>query len=176
MSDFDSAVWSLTWRCDAHCRAWLRSGKHTTELDSAVGSTPRSQTDSKMSVFLCFRTCYVFWLRFFEKVKKVPWTICDLQYQFHINISRHHRGIASHRRAWLRGGKHTAESDSTVGCTQLRSGKYTADLDSAVGCTPGSSTPRWEAKRGVRLIRKCPFFVFSNLLRFLSSFFEKLMK
>ena len=51
----DSVVWctpqsflrnlvQLTLRCDAHCGAWLCSGKHTAELDSTVGCTPRSLT------------------------------------------------------------------------------------------------------------------------------------
>ena len=66
---------------------------HTAELDSAVGSTPqdsavgftlRSQADSKMSVFRVFVLAtsldFIF-LKTFE-VKKIPWTICDLQCQF----------------------------------------------------------------------------------------------
>ena len=32
----------LTLQCDAHRGAWLHSGKHTVELDSAVGCTLRS--------------------------------------------------------------------------------------------------------------------------------------
>ena len=50
---------------------------------------------------------------------------------------------------------HTAESDSTVGCTP-RSFWSFSSLDSAVGCTPWSFwrtfhhlTPRWNAHRGV---------------------------
>ena len=42
--NFDSAVCSLTLLCDAHRWAWLHSGMHTAELDSPVGSTPRSLT------------------------------------------------------------------------------------------------------------------------------------
>ena len=128
-------------------------------LDSAVWCTPWS---SKMSVFSCFRTCYVFRLSFLRKtseVKKIPWPICDLQYQFHFNIFRHHREIAfvklciktdldklltlrcaSHRGVWLPSGMHTAEFL-----------KNCSSLDSMVRCTPRSLTPCWDAQRGVWL-------------------------
>ena len=75
------------------------------------------------------------------------------------------------------------ESDSAVGCTPhsffrnlvplAGGGKHTVELVSAMGCTPRSSTLQWDAHRGVKLIRKCPFFVFSYLLRFSTSFFRK---
>ena len=50
---------------------------------------------------------------------------------------------------------------------------HTAELDSAERCTRRSLTPRWDAHRRVRLIRKCPFFVFSNLLRLSTLFYRK---
>ena len=120
----------------------------TAELDSVVGSTQRSLT-----------------------------SLCDA-----------HRGV------WLRGGKHTMESDSAVGCTQwsflrhlvpltlrcdahhwawLRGGMHTTELDSPVGCTPRSSTLQWNTHCGVRLIRKCPYFVFLYFLRLWTPVFRK---
>ena len=103
----DSAVGStprsLTPWWDAHRRVfweiwwpWLRSVMHTAKLDSAVGCTPWSQTDSKMSVFCVFLLATSFDFLFLKKfeVKKIPWAICDLQYQFRKNIFRHHREIA----------------------------------------------------------------------------------
>ena len=145
---------SLTPPCDAHRGAWLRNGKHTKELDSAVwctsqsltpytvesdsavgctpnsffrnlvplagggkhtvelvsamGCTPRSSTlqwDAHRGVKLirkCSFFAFSYLLRiltsFFRKtseVKKIPWTIFDLHYQFHINIFRRHRENAS---------------------------------------------------------------------------------
>ena len=183
----------------------------TTKLDSAVGCTLRSQTDSKMSVFRVFVFSYLLCLStpFFQKtseVKKIPWTIFDLQYQFHINIFRHHIEIAFVK---LRIKTDTWQVIDSAVCsmlqsltqrwdahrgvfeelliTWLRGGMHTVELDSAVGCTPRSLTPRCAAHRGarlrgrmhsfahcrVRLIRKCPFFVFSY---FRLDFFEKLVK
>ena len=131
-------------------------------LDSAVWCTPWS---SKMSVFSCFRTCYVFRLSFLRKtseVKKIPWPICDLQYQFHFNIFRHHREIAfvklciktdpwqvidsavcftswsltpqwdAHRRVF-----------EELFITWLHGAMHTTELDSMVGCTTWSLTPQW---------------------------------
>ena len=60
---------------------------------------------------------------------------------------------------WLRGGMHTEEHDSRVGCTLrsmtpgwdvhcgawLRGGMHTAEHDSGVGCTLRSMTPGWDA-------------------------------
>ena len=119
--NFDSAVCSLTLRCDAHRKAWLPGVQHTAELDYAVGCTLRSflrklvpltprydahhrarlrggmhtaESDWFENVsFLYFRLSTPFFRKTSE-VKKIPWTICDLQYQFHINIFRHHREIA----------------------------------------------------------------------------------
>ena len=54
LRSFSRKLVPLTPRCDAHYGAWLRGGTHTMELDSAVGCTLRSQTDSKMSVFSVF--------------------------------------------------------------------------------------------------------------------------
>ena len=120
---------------------------------------------------------------FFRKtseVKKIPWTNLNLQYQFCMNIFRHHREIAfvkhvlkqtldklltlrcdGHRKAWLSGMMHTRESDSAVWCTSrsflemfitwLCGVQHTAELDSAVGCTPRSVTPRYDSHCGVWL-------------------------
>ena len=85
---------------------------HTAELDSAVGCTPQSQSDWFENVcFSCFCTCYVYvstpFIRKTSEAKKIPWTICDLQHQFHINIFRHHREIAFVKLRtsyWLCGG------------------------------------------------------------------------
>ena len=88
---------SLTPRWDAHYgvfrESWyprLRSMMHTTE------------SDSKMSVFVFFylirlstsffqKTYKLSFIQKTYKLKKITGTICDLQYQFHINIFRHHR-------------------------------------------------------------------------------------
>ena len=69
----------------------FHSGIHTAELDSLVGSTPRSltpqwdghreaqlhggmhTTESSASNILFFRVNYVFQLRFASEVKKVPY-------------------------------------------------------------------------------------------------------
>ena len=76
---------------------------HTTEFfekvgthDSAVGCTPRSQTDSKMFPFFVFSYLLRLSTPLKKKteIKEIPLTICDLQYQFCINIFRHHREIA----------------------------------------------------------------------------------
>ena len=84
----DSAVW-ITPRSQAP--------QHTAELDSLVGSTLWSQTTvvQKMPVFV-FSYLLLLLTPFFRKsseVKKIPKTILDLQYYFHINIFGHHREI-----------------------------------------------------------------------------------
>ena len=72
--DFDSAVCSLTPQHDAHRGAWLRCGKHTEELDLAVGHTTQSQTSWNMSVFRVFVFLTPFDLIFWKtsEVKKIP--------------------------------------------------------------------------------------------------------
>ena len=45
----------------------------------------------------------------------------------------------------------------------LHGGMHTAELELAVGCTPRSLTPWWDAHPWVRLVRICPFFMFSYL-------------
>ena len=122
-AELDSAVGntprSLTSGCDAHrwvfwesWYPWLPGMMHIAELDSVVGSTPRSSTlrwDAHCGVRL-IRKCpffrvFVLVTPFFQKtfeVKKIPWTIFDIQYQFN----------------WLCGVQHTAESDYAVWCTQ----------------------------------------------------------
>ena len=133
---FDSAVWctqrSLTLRYDAHREAWLPGVQHNVELDSAVGSTPRSLTPwwdahrrfrlIQKCFFLCFRTCYVF-RDFYSAVG------CTLR-SFWRTVHHLTPQCDAHRRAWLPGVQHTAESDSAVCCT-LR-----------------SLTPRWDAHCG----------------------------
>ena len=82
--------------CASHRGAWLCSGMHTAGLNSAVGCTLQSQTDLKMSVFRFFilATSYDFIFSKNFEVKKIPWTIFNLQYQFGMNIFRHHREVA----------------------------------------------------------------------------------
>ena len=77
------------------------------DLDLAVGFTPLSSTpqwDAQGGVrlvqicpFFVFsylkRLSTLFFRKKFE-VKKIPYTIRDLQFNFHINIFRHHREIA----------------------------------------------------------------------------------
>ena len=53
-AEFFEKLGTLDSQYDAHRGAWLRDGMHTSELDSAVGCTPQSQTDLKMSVFCVF--------------------------------------------------------------------------------------------------------------------------
>ena len=88
----DSAVWytprSQAPQWDAHRGASLRGGMHTTELDCQV---------HQISVFLVFSCSLLLLTTFYKKtseVKKIPQTICDLQYNFYINIFRHQREIA----------------------------------------------------------------------------------
>ena len=69
----------------------------TTDLDLAVGFTLQSQTSSNMSFFRVFIFLTPFGFFFSRKtsdVKKIPDSISELQYYFHINIFRHHREIA----------------------------------------------------------------------------------
>ena len=117
---------------------------HTAESDFAVCITRRSQTTSKMSVLL-FSNLWRLSALFYRKtsdVKKISWTICDFQYNFHCNIFRHHREIRivkfriktdtwqatysavwctpwscfKYIFSWLRGMMHTAELDSLGWC------------------------------------------------------------
>ena len=140
----DSAVWctprSLTLRSDAHRRAWLSGW-----WDAHHGV--RLIRKCLFFVFSYLLRLSTLFYRNMSQVKKIPWIIFDLQYQFHINIVRHHGEIAfvklwirtdtwlfidsavwrtprswtplydAHHRVWLHGGMHTAESDFTVGCT-----------------------------------------------------------
>ena len=123
----------MGWNHDKKWRSkilWLRSVMHTAELDSAVGCTPRSPTDLKMSVF-----CVFILATSFDSI--LSKNNCDLQYQFQINIW-----------VWLCGGMHIAELlknfsslDSAVWCTLrawLHGMMHTAESESAVGCTPFS--------------------------------------
>ena len=122
-SEVGSTLQSLTPWWDAHHGAfweilitWLSSVMHTAELDLVVRCTLQSQTILKMSVFhvFVFITSFNFW----STVKKIPWTICDLWYYFHINIFRHHREITLVK---LGIKMDTSEfTDSSVRCT-LRS-------------------------------------------------------
>ena len=79
----------------------------------------------------------------------------------------------AHRWAPLRGGMHTGEFfeevgtlDSTVWCT-LRRASLRGMMHTAQSLTPRN------AHRRVSLIRKCPFFVFSYLLRLSTLFYQK---
>ena len=136
------------------CAFWLPRVMHTTELDSAVRSTPRSLTpwwDAHREVRL-IRKCLFFVFSyllhlltlFFRKtfeVKKIPWTICDLQYQFHMNIFRHHR-----EKAFV---KLRMKTDTWYISYWLCSVMRSTESDSAVWCTPWSLTPRWDAHHRV---------------------------
>ena len=165
-TELDSAVGStprsLTPRWDAYHGVfweswypWLCGMMYTAELGSAVGCTPQSQTDSKMSVFRVFILATFFDSIFPKNLwsKKLPWTICDLQYQFNFNIFRHHREKAfvirmqtdtwlvidwydAQPRVWIRSGMHTAEFFEKF-----------SSLDSAVCSTLLSLTPRYDAHR-----------------------------
>ena len=68
---------------------------HTAELDSAVHHTAESGA-TNISFFRFFEFVFSFndVLQKTSKVKKIPQTIFDLQYNFHINIFRRHREIA----------------------------------------------------------------------------------
>ena len=71
-------LWSFTPQRDAHCGAWLSSA-------------------SNICFFFVFSCSLLLSTTFYKKmsdVKKIPQTICDLQYNFHIKIFRHQREIA----------------------------------------------------------------------------------
>ena len=95
----------------------------------------------------------------------------------------------AHHGAWLHGvlrsGIYTVALDSAVGCTPqsilrnfdyltpwcdackgdwLSDRMYTTELDSVAWCTPCSLTSRYAQHCGVRLLRKCPFFMYSYLI------------
>ena len=84
--------------------------KHTAELDSAVGSTPQNLTprwdahrevDWFENVLFCvfiLATSFDSIFRKTSEVKKIAWTICDLQYQFHINNFAQSRNLKRHVR------------------------------------------------------------------------------
>ena len=140
-AELDSAVGStsrsLTPWWDAHRRVFEKVGT----LDSAVCCTLRSSTprwDAHRRVRLIgkcpfFVNSYLLRLStpFFQKtseLKKISWTICDLQYQFHINIFRHHREIAFVK-------------------LRIKTDTWQV-IDSAMWCTPLSLTPQWDAHQG----------------------------
>ena len=133
----------LTPWCDTHCRARLRSGMHSLELDSVVGCTPWSSTLRWDTLahhrvrlvfrFSCFGICNVFSKNFWSKKDFLNnlW----LRYYFHINICRHHRenrhlGKLLTQRCDCRVFKNFWSLDSLVCCVM-----HTAELDSMVGFT-----------------------------------------
>ena len=193
--DFDSTVCSLTPRCDAYLGTWLCGVMHTTELDSAVGCTRRNflrnfdyltlqcrrawlcgvmhtLESDKMSVFhvfifvTCFKNSMFYWKT--PEVKNFHWTICNLCYNFHINLFRHHREITIVK---LRGIMHNTEFfetlcflDSAVCSLQYEAHfrvfdtfwgfslfgvMHTVESDFAVWCTPLSLAAYWDAHHKV---------------------------
>ena len=153
---FDSAVWctprSLTPRNDAHREKYG-------SLDSAVWCTPLLQK----CPFECSNSLRlsIIFNRKTSKVKKIPWTICQLQYHYRNNILSFHREIIivkiriktdtlrynAHSGAWLCGGLHTVESDSAVVCTPQSF--YILSLHvSAVWLCGMRHTQQWDAHRG----------------------------
>ena len=82
--------------------------------------------------------------------------------QQHVNLTDFARPGCHFGKCHASTVQHTAEFFENFGA-----------VDSTVCCTPRSSTPRWDAHRGVRLIRICPFFVFSYLQRLSTPFFRK---
>ena len=139
---------------------------HSMELDSTVGWTPQSlapRCSWHQGVFSYLLHLSIMFHWKTPTVNKIPSTICDLWYYFHINIFRLHWEITivkqplrydAHRGVWLGGGMHTAEFFETfcswlwgvnhsaeflyIFFSWLCGVNHTAESDSAVECTQGS--------------------------------------
>ena len=90
-----------------------------------------------------------------SEVKKFSWTICDLQYNFHCDIFRHHWKITIVK-FWIKTDTCQA-TDSAVWCTPWsltpRSDAH-CESDSTVWCTPWSFLKIWISRRNWNRIRK----------------------
>ena len=135
---------SLTPQCDAHQGAWLRGRKHTAELDSVVGCTPRSLTmwlDVHRGVF---GELFITWLRGMMHTAESDSVVGCTQQSFWRTF--HHLTLQcdAHRGVWLRGMMHIAESDSAVGCTPQSFlkieylGEIKTEFEKSLACLSGA--------------------------------------